>query len=87
MPLKVCGVRLNGHLEAKVDKEYMNEICCRGKGSRGGKGSRKRRNGGKASTRQLSADESKRAEDRLEAFEKSVAGRYREGDLKRRRKS
>lgn len=49
-----------------ASKEELDEIRAVGKGSRGGKGSRARRNGGKKATRNPSADEADRSEQAIE---------------------
>jgi hypothetical protein len=57
-----------------ADADHMREICARGRGSRGGKGARKRRNGRKRSTRRLSIDEQEAEAIRLKTLEESLLG-------------
>jgi hypothetical protein len=59
-----------------MDKEFMNEICQRGRNSRGGEGSWERNHPGETRTRRKSDKEQKLQDKRLSALERNLKGRF-----------
>lgn len=66
----------------QTQRDELNEIRAVGKNSRGGKGARKRRNGGKDTTRRKSAKEIEREDRNIAALSVSVAKMFTATDKK-----